>query len=268
MNTDESWKHTFRPEIPSPARMYNYFLGGKDHYPADREAAEKALEAVPGLARGARTNRAFLQRAVRFLAGEAGIRQFLELGAGLPSAGQVHEVAQAIDPACRVVYVDNDPVVLAYGRSLLHGIPNTTIVQHDVQDPEAILADPEVRKLLDFTEPTAVMLVAILHFVTDDEGPADIVHRLMAAWPAGSYLALSHLTADSSAEVHQAVQPYNQATSPMIPRTKAKVESLFAGLTFVEPGLVYAPAWRPDPDTDLREDPARAFGYGGVARKP
>lgn len=189
MNTDQSWKDAFRPEVPSPARMYNYFLGGTDHYPADRIAAEKALEAVPGLARGARTNRAFLQRAVRFLAAEAEIRQFLEIGAGLPSAGQVHEVAQAADPACRVVYVDNDPVVLAHGRSLLHGIGGTAIVQHDAQDPEGILADPELRALLDLDEPVAVMLVAVLHFVTDDEDPAAIVRRLVAPWPPGSYLA-------------------------------------------------------------------------------
>ncbi|MGH3342290.1 MAG: SAM-dependent methyltransferase [Carbonactinosporaceae bacterium] len=264
----EDWKDTFRPDIPSSARMYNYFLGGKDHYPADRDAAEEVLKVVPDIRTFALQNRAFLQRAVRFLAGEVGIRQFLDVGAGLPSAGNVHEVAQGTAPDTRVVYVDNDPVVLAHGRNMLHGVENTTILRYDLQNPEGILADGSLRNLLDLTEPVAVLLVAVVHFVTDAESPADIVRRLMDPLPSGSYLALTHGTADSNPKATEAAKVYERATSRILPRPRAEVEGFFAGLELAEPGLVWMPQWRPDQDTGLQDDPGRSMAYGGLARKP
>src|SRR5579875_603616 len=156
------WRSTFRPDIPSPARIYDYLLGGKDNYPADREAAQELLAVVPDVRWLARCNRDFLGRAVRFLAAEAGLRQFIDLGTGLPAQGNVHEVAQRAVPGARVVCVDNDPVVLAHGRALLHGVAGTAIIDHDLRQPEAVLADPELTRLIDFSEPVAVLMVAVL----------------------------------------------------------------------------------------------------------
>jgi S-adenosyl methyltransferase len=261
------WTETFRPDIPSPARIYDALLGGKDNYPADRAIAEKVLATEPASYVGVRQNRAFLRRAVRYLVAEAGVRQLLDIGTGLPTAGNVHEVAQGIDPRCRVVYVDNDPVVRAHALDLLHGTDNTAFIKHDLRDPGEILADAGLRGLLDFGAPVAVLLVAILHFIGDEDDPRGIIDRLLEPFPAGSYLVLSHVTADSRPKMAEVAKLYDQATSRFFVRTRDEVQALVAGLDLVEPGLVWLPQWRPGPDTGLLDEPGRSLTYGVVARK-
>src|SRR5579859_3339801 len=187
---------------PHPARMYDYFLGGKNNFAVDRETAEQALRSWGTVRTAARENRAFLGRAVRFLVAEAGIRQFLDIGTGLPSANNVHEVAQGLVPSCRVVYVDNDPIVLAHARALLTSSPEgkTAYIHADLREPEKILADPVTTATLDFTQPIALMLVAILHFLTDSDDPRRVVDTLLAALPSGSYLVASHVTPEPDPE--------------------------------------------------------------------
>src|SRR5690348_9648757 len=187
----------FRPDIPSTARMYDYYLGGKDNYPADRAAAERAIASMPnGVVRTAAVqNRKFLMRAVRHLTADLGIRQFLDIGTGLPTMNSVHEVAQSVAPDSRVVYVDHDPVVLAHSRSLLHGNDRATIIKQDLRDPAGILADPALRRMLDLGQPVAVLLVAVLHFVSAADDPYAAVRAVMGPMPAGSYLVISHFTA-------------------------------------------------------------------------
>jgi S-adenosyl methyltransferase len=259
----------FRPDVPSTARMYDYYLGGKDNYPADREAAERLIAAMPPgtIVTAAVQNRAFLGRAVRYLAGEAGIRQFLDIGTGLPTMQSVHDVAGSISADCRVVYVDHDPVVLAHGHDMLHGVANATIIKHDVRQPDEILTDPELHSILDLTAPVAILLVAILHFVPDAGDPAGIVRQLMDAVPSGSYVAISHVSSDSFPQMDKAADVYKNATSAIRNRTRAEVEALFAGLDLVEPGIVWLPQWRPDPDSTLLDDPGRSLCWCGVARK-
>ncbi len=201
---------------PHPARMYNYYLGGKTNYLVDQEAAREVLRQAPELRLIARENRAFLQRAVRYLVGAAGIRQIIDIGTGIPAAGNVHEVAHAITPGVRVAYVDNDPIVHVHASALLTGSGATAIVLADVREPEAILADPQVRELIDVSEPVALLLVAILHFVTDKEGPTKIVSIFRDALPVGSYLALSHATGDFRPHTAaRAAAVYQRATSPL-----------------------------------------------------
>lgn len=262
------WRESFRPDIPSPARMYNYFLGGKDHYPADREAAEQVIAASPEVLLFARQNRAFLRRAVRYLATECGIGQFIDIGTGLPCEGNVHEVA----PGARVVYVDNDPVVLAHGRNMLHGVPGTAIIKGDLREPRALFADERLRDLIDFAAPVAVLLVAVLHFISDDADPIGIVRELTTPLAAGSYLVVSHATGDGRPnpvnEVREVEKIYAQTTTTAHGRTRAEVQALVAGLDLVEPGLVWGPMWRPEPDTGLADDPGRANMYAVMARCP
>jgi S-adenosyl methyltransferase len=258
----------FRPDIPSPARVYNYVLGGKDHYPADRVVGEKMIAALPSARDAALENRGFLRRATRYLAVEAGIRQFLDIGTGLPSFGQVHQVVQDVAPEAHIVYVDNDPVVLAHGRDMLHGVDGTTILRHDLRDPEAILADPALLRLLDLGLPVAVMLVAVLHFIADSEDPYDLVRRLMKPMPAGSHLVISHGTDDGDDDVEQAIKENYKTSSSAHVRTRSQVEAFFEGLELIEPGVVWTPLWRPDQGrSPLRDDPARSVCWAGVARK-
>jgi hypothetical protein len=254
----------FDTSVPNPARMYDYFLGGKDHFPADKAAADRLLAAVPQTRVGARENRAFLQRAVGFLAGEAGIRQFLDIGTGLPTQGNVHEIAQAVAPEARVVYVDNDPVVHAHANALLSG-DNTASLLEDLRDPDEILADPETHRLIDFGQPVGVLLVAVLHFIRDEEDPAGILARLKAVMAPGSYLVLSHATGDLyPREVGaEATKAYDRASAPLVLRTRAEIERLLDGLELVEPGLVQLSHWRPDGDL-----PSGRGLLGAVARKP
>jgi hypothetical protein len=258
----------FDPEVPSTARMYDYYLGGKDNYPADRAAAEAVIAMMPpGMVRtGARQNRMFLGRAVRYLARQ-GIRQFLDIGTGLPTMGNVHEVAQEIDPGCSIVYVDHDPVVLAHGRDMLKGTNRTAIISYDLRQPEAILADHELRDHLDLGEPVAVLLIAVLHFIMDSDDPRGIVARFMNALAPGSYLVISHTTADSAREFDEAVRVYDDASSRVRNRTHAEVEALFTGLDLIDPGVVWLPQWHPDPDTGLADDPGRSLIWCGAARK-
>jgi hypothetical protein len=232
---------------PHPARMYDAFLGGKDNYAADREAVAQVLQAVPEVRAIARANRAFLQRAVRFLAAEKGIRQFLDIGTGIPATGNVHEVAEQAAEGTRVVYVDNDPIVYVHANALLTGSGTAEAVLADLRDPEDILAHPKVRGLLATGQPTALLLIAIMHFITDDEDPAGIIATLRDALPPGSFLALSHGTADFHPPevIRQAVAAYDTATAPLVLRSRAQVARFFDGFSLVEPGLVQAPLWRP-----------------------
>jgi hypothetical protein len=187
---------------PHSARMYDYYLGGKNHFAADRELAEKVLASMPSVRTAARENRAFLGRAVRFLAAEAGIRQFLDIGTGLPTSNNVHEVAQSVEPSARVVYADNDPLVLTHARALLASSPQgrTAYVQADLRDPESILGSPRLRDVLDLSKPVALMLVGVLHFIPDEDRPAEILATLIGALPAGSYLVASHTTTEYDPE--------------------------------------------------------------------
>jgi hypothetical protein len=265
---NQGWRNKFRPDIPSTARIYDYLLGGKDNYPADRAAATEIAQALPNVRTSFRWNRAFLGRAVRYLATEQGIRQFIDVGTGLPTAGNVHEVAQEAAPGARVVYVDNDPVVLAHGRHLLHGVPGTTILEHDLRRTKDILDDPELRALIDFGAPVAVLLVAILHFIADADDPAAVVKKLLAPFPSGSYLVISHGTADAIPAVHDAAAVYRQSTSSAHVRRRNHIERLIDGLELVEPGIVWLPQWRPDPGSEPAANPFDAYCYALVARKP
>jgi hypothetical protein len=253
---------------PHPARRYDYWLGGKDNFQADREAAEAIAAVFPHIRTAARENRAFMQRAVRYLAAEAGVRQFLDIGTGLPTADNVHDVAQGIAPESRIVYVDNDPLVLVHARALLTSSPEgaTAYIDADARTPEKILADPALRTTLDLTQPVALLLVALLHFVEDQEKPYDIVRQLVAALPAGSYLVLSHATFDPlDAETIAAMDAVNAGIKPTFtPRPLAEVSRFFDGLDLLEPGIVSVSDWRPQPGP--RPTPAEATGYGAVAR--
>jgi hypothetical protein len=259
------------PDIPNVARMYDYMLGGKDNYPADRAAARQTF-AVLGedVVRGTvLQNRKFLGRAVRYLAAERGIRQFLDIGTGLPTMNSVHEVTQSVVPASRVVYVDNDPVVLAHARDMLHGLPGTMITNHDLRDPRSIISDPRVRAMLDFDEPVAVLLIAVLHFVADAEDPAGIVAELMAATPPGSCLVISHLTADHYPRAEQVEAIYADTTQGLHLRSRAAIESLFCGLPLLPPGeLTYTGDWHPDADTPPATSPGGSSIWCGAAGKP
>ena len=255
-----------------PARMYDYLLGGRDNFEADRQAIAALLKAVPNARTGARENRAFLGRAVRYLVAEAGVRQFLDIGSGLPTANNVHEVAQAIAPESRVAYVDNDPIVTAHAAALLTSHPGggTAYVQSDLHDPGAILNHPSVRQTLDFGQPIALVLMAVLHFFPAEENPAGIVSTLLAALPPGSYLVASHVTADYSdpASAADGVQTVQRAGLPFQARTKEEFSDLaFAALDLVSPGLVPVSEWRPDVEPGLLPRPAEVGYYGGIARK-
>jgi len=253
--------------VAHPARVYDYWLGGKDNFTADREAGDRVLAATPGLRERVRANRAFLVRAVRYLAAEAGIRQFLDIGTGIPSANNTHEVAQQTAPDSRIVYVDNDPIVLTHARALLAGGPMGSIqyIDGDVRDVASITR--AAARTLDSTQPTALLLLGILHLIQDAEGPYEIVARLMDALPSGSYLAISHPASDIHPGQAEAQRRYNERVStPQTLRTRAEVSRFFEGLDLVPPGLVYVHTWRPGPDDIVPPDGVSA--YGGVARKP
>ena len=263
------------PEIDTsrahPARMYDYLLGGKDHFAADREAIAALLQAVPNARTGARENRAFLGRAVQYLVAEAGIRQFLDIGSGLPTANNVHEVAQSVAPGSRVVYVDNDPIVMAHARALMDSHPAgaTAFIQADLREPAKILADPRLRATLDLGEPVALMLIAVLHFLREEDKPQTVMTTLLDALPSGSYLAASHLTLEHDpVGVGGGQRAYHKAGLPMNARDADEFAALaFSGLELVPPGVVLVSEWRPD-STALRPTAAEVSCYGGVARKP
>jgi hypothetical protein len=258
---------------PHPARVYDFLLGGKDNFAADRKAAEAGLRANPNSRIPPRENRAFLRRAVAYLAREAGITQFLDIGTGIPTSPNVHQIAQGINPRAHVVYVDNDPIVLAHARALLTTDPagKTAYIDADVRGPEAILRSADLLETLDLDKPVGLLLIAILHFVGDDDDPAGLVTRLLAALPSGSYLALTHLTGDFDPAAWEGVAAvYRRSGVTMQVRPKASIERYFSGLELVDPGLVSLPQWRPDPgDVGAgRPTDAEVSVYGGVARKP
>jgi len=255
-------------EQPSQARIHDYLLGGSLNFAADREAARRLLERVPEAALGAQANRAFLRRAVCFLV-DAGVRQFLDIGSGIPNRGNVHEVAQELAPECRVAYVDIDPVAVMHGRQVLAGNDRTVVVQADARRPDRILAHPDVRCLLDLTQPVAVLLVSVLHYIPDTDDPAGIVAGLRDAVTPGSYLALTHLISDHKPDLSQDLPPVGEPGGMYaILRPEASVRRYFAGFDLVEPGFVDVLTWRPDGPGRPDGDPVRSCLHVGVGRKP
>jgi trans-aconitate methyltransferase len=242
----------FDTSVAHIARVQDYWLGGKDHFKADREAGEEAIEAFPEMVASVRNTRAFLARSVRYLAAEAGIRQFLDIGTGIPAVNNTHEVAQSVAPESRIVYTDHDPAVLAHARALLTSSPEgkTAYLDADLRDPERILH--EAGATLDFSRPVAVMLIAVLHCVPDEDDPYGIVTRLVDAVPSGSHLAISHPANDiRAAEMAGMATRLNRVMAQKItPRGRADVTRFFDGLEIVEPGIVRAPEWRPDSPGD------------------
>ncbi len=253
---------------PNVARMYDYYLGGKDNFAADRQAADRVLAAMPELREAVRANRQFLTRAVRQLS-EFGIRQFLDIGSGLPTQGNVHEVAQAENPEARVVYVDYDPIVCSHGKVLLEQSGGVAVVQADIRQPDDILNHPDVRSLIDFEEPVGVLLVAIVHFLTDDDDPAGIIGRLRDAMAPGSYLVMNHGTGDGVPGRDQAFKTtekvYRASSAAVANRGRDEIRRLFDGFELIEPGLVWMPEWRA---TEPVEHPERSITLAGVGRKP
>jgi SAM-dependent methyltransferase len=247
------------PTTPNVARMYDYFLGGKDNFRADREAAAKVTEALPNVAAVARTNREFLQRTVRYVA-ECGVDQFLDLGSGLPTQGNVHEIAQAVHPHARVVYVDKDPVVTSHAQALLASDERTTAVRADMRDPEAVLNHPDTQRLIDFDRPVGLLFVAALHFVPDEEDPAGLVRRYRDVLAPGSHVILSHAAVEERRNLDVATA-YRGANAPFIARTRDQVTAFLDGMDIVEPGVVHLCEWQP---TRLQK-PLTA-GWTAVAR--
>ncbi|MEU8307669.1 SAM-dependent methyltransferase [Actinomadura sp. NPDC048955] len=247
---------------PSVARMYDYFLGGKDNYASDRAAAEAVAQALPTVEGVARANRAFLQRAVRYVAGR-GIDQFLDIGTGLPTQGNVHEIARVERPGARVAYVDNDPMVTVHARALVATDELTTIVQADMREPDTVLDDPQVHALIDFRRPLCVLFVAVLHFLHDEEDPAGLVRRFTDALPAGSHVILSHAALEEQRNVRVGETYRSQAASAsLVARTHDQVAALLDGLTIVDPGVVRLHEWRPYGGEYITD-----AGWTAVARK-
>jgi hypothetical protein len=259
---------------PNVARVYDYFIGGKDHFAVDRMAAEQALTIIPDAREAGRACRSFLRRAVRHMAADAGIRQFLDIGSGLPTDTNVHQVAQDVDPACRVVYVDHDPMVLVHGRALLENSPNTTVIEADLRSPEAILEHPVVRDRLNFAEPIGLLLLSVLHHLHDDADPGGVAATLRAALPSGSYLAIIHFWDPGeehpliSEKVHEAERVFNETLGTGRWRSRSEIESYFGDFEMLEPGLVPVEEWRPDTEPPAEKYLSYYTMLGGVARKP
>jgi hypothetical protein len=257
----------FDTSVPHIARVYDYWLGGKDNFAADRELGERTLQAYPNLIYSVRANRAYLTRAVRFLAAEAGIRQFLDIGTGIPANNNTHEVAQRVAPEARIVYVDNDPIVLSHAKALLKSTPEgaCAYIDADLRDPDTILG--EAANTLDFGQPVAVMLIAVMHFISDDAEASAIVNRLMGACAPGSLVAISHAASDIDAEQQtEMVRRLNQSVAEKATlRDRAGVTRLFDGLELVEPGVVRVARWRPDSQLEAASPTGL---WGGVARQP
>jgi hypothetical protein len=252
------------PSVPNAARMYQWYLGGDNNFPADREAAEHVLRVAPQVRATALENRAFLGRAVDFLAREAGIRQFVDIGAGLPAPGSVHEIAHAIAADARVAYVDNDRIVLGQSRALLARVENATTIRADLRNPAGVITHPDLAAFIDFNQPVALLLVAVLHFITKDDNPAAILRQFREVMAPGSHIVITHAhhLGDDEA-VQQAVDIYRTASVPLVMRTREQITKFFDGFDLLEPGLVTLPDWRPQP----RPYPAGdVWGLGGVGR--
>ncbi|TMR91312.1 SAM-dependent methyltransferase [Nonomuraea basaltis] len=256
------------PNVPNVARMYDYYLGGKDNYGADRQAAEQILKTVPEVRAAARANRAFLGRAVRHVA-KAGIRQFIDIGPGLPTQENVHQVAAKVAPGSQVVYVDNDPTVLVHARALLKD-PNVIAVEGDLKKPDAILNDPDLTRVIDFSRPVAMLLVAIMHFIAESERPQETIATLREAMAPGSYLVMSHGTSDARPDaVDHGTEVYSKANAPLTLRSRERIMELFEGFELVDPGLVWLPEWHgEDVDkVDFPGGPESSLILGGVGRR-
>jgi hypothetical protein len=257
----------FDASKPHVARVYDYLLGGKDNSVADRAVGDRMLTSIPAVQLGVRAQRDVLGRVVRYLVGEVGLRQLLDIGSGLPTADNVHEIAQRIDPATRVVYLDHDPIVLSHAEALLADDTSTVVVEGDLRDPAGILNHPDVRKHLDWEQPIGLLMCGILHYVLDEEQPGDAVATLYRALPPGSYVFIHHLLSieDPAAAVLQEQMRTGLGRAQF--RTINEVRELFDGLELVEPGLVLVPDWRPEPPA-IRDHPVLEMACVGVARKP
>jgi S-adenosyl methyltransferase len=263
------------PDTPSPARLYDYCLGGTDNFPADRDAAEKIRARMPELADAAWANRGFHQRTALWMAASQGIRQFIDIGSGLPTQNNTHQAVQKAAPDARVLYVDNDPLVRAYASALLAGDGSTGFITADLRDPESVLTDPRTRELIDFGQPVGLLMTAVLHFVADGSNPRGLLARYLGELAAGSYLALSHVTADQKppAAVHVLLDTYARATEQLSMRTRAEVERFFDGLELVPPyegataAVTYVGEWGAE-DPELADSDGSRWCYGAVARRP
>jgi hypothetical protein len=252
-------------ERPSVARVYDYYLGGSHNFAVDREFADRVLRAMPDASTAAQENRAFLRRAVRYLCG-LGIRQFIDLGSGIPTVGNVHEVAQSVDPTAAVVYVDIDPVAYAHSRAILSDNPHATVIRADLRQPAEVLADPQLRAHIDFDQPVGLLLVAVLHFLSDEEHPADIVAAYAGAIAPGSHIVASHLSAEGMDDAKdEALSLYKRSSTTVVPRTAQAVTRLLGDLSLVEPGVVRLPHWRPESPDDSGS--TEVPGLAAVARR-
>ncbi len=251
------------------ARVYDYWLGGSHNFLADQDLGRAMAAVDPNVRAIARANRAFLGRAVRFLTA-AGISQFLDVGSGIPTQGNVHEVAQQDDPAARVLYADIDPVAIAHSKAILNGDRTAAIIEADLREPESILAHPVTRRLIDLDRPVGLLLVAVVHFLADADDPWGLVAKLRDRLPSGSYLVLSHATCESKPEVTQAASTMyrSRVASKGRARSRAEISRLLDGFELVDPGLVYLPQWRPDPADQVPADPSQLWFLAGVGRKP
>ena len=257
--------------VPSVSRMYDFYLGGSHNFEVDREAARKAMEFLPGLPKIMQANRAFMRRAVHY-ATQQGVRQFLDIGSGIPTFGNVHEVAQAADPEARVAYVDHDPVAVAHSQAVLEGNERAVVAAADLRKPQEIVNHPEVSRLLDFGRPVALMLVAVLHFIEDTDDPQAAVAELREALAPGSLIIITHASYEgiplSEEEAGGAVGVYRDIRNPLVMRTREEISRFFEGYEMVEPGLVSMPDWRPEePAARAQEDPFAFSGYAGVGRR-
>jgi O-Methyltransferase involved in polyketide biosynthesis len=265
LETGEALAARIDTSVPHPARVWDYWLGGKDNYAADREVGDEIVKVMPDLPVNARAEREFIGRVVTYLAGELGIDQFLDVGTGIPTADNTHQVAQRVNPKARIVYVDNDPIVLAHAQALLVGTPEgaTDYIDADLREPGPILE--QAARTLDFSRPVALMLMGVLEFVPDPEQASDSVNTLLGALPSGSYLALAHSV--HSPSMDEAAARWNASgATPLTLRTPEQLAAFFDGLELVDPGIVSLPKWRPDQATSYTE--REVFQYGGVGRKP
>jgi len=252
---------------PSVARMYDYYLGGKDNYAADREAARLVLGAAPDVPLAALENREFLKRAIRYLAAEHGISQFVDIGPGLPTQGNVHQLTRQHNPGAKVAYADNDPGVLTHARELLGGVPDVTIIPGDLREPDRILADPALATLIDFSHPVALFMTLVLHFVPPDDDPYGLVARFRDALCPGSFLVLSHVTGDDrEPAMLTGVGAYENANAPLILRTRGQIQEFFNGFDLIEPGVVFLSQWRPA--GEYHAQGGTRWAYCGVGEKP
>jgi hypothetical protein len=274
----ETWRREYMSEpvqlppeidttVPSVARGYDYGLGGKNNFEVDRQGVNALVKAFPGALELGFANRRFLQRGVRYLVGEAGIRQILDIGSGLPTVGNVHEIAHEIDPETRVVYVDHDPIVLAHGRALLADNHTTTVIQADATDPASIFDSPETRAFIDFDKPYAVLLAGLLHHLSDEQDPPGITAYIKSRLTSGSYLLVTNFLDDDSPRANEVQGVINNGFGTGFFRTWEQQREYFEGLEMVEPGLTYANEWRPDGNT-TQDSPWHTFNCGGIGRKP